>query len=151
MISLRNNFSWPLWYNNALRNRKRNKERKDPIWFGVYRMCVYQPGDQIYNSSLKEVIYSHALHEVNSCHLWRLGAGNKQVLHFPLLYPTGFLESLCFSEACWQSAILWKTLGKSFSARKADARFNKSLTISSWGSPLRVRMEWLPLNNNKFF
>ena len=98
MISLRNNFSWPLWYNNALRNRKRNKERKDPIWFGVYRMCVYQPGNQIYNSSLKGIIYSHALHEVNSCHLWRLGAGNKEVLHFPLLYPTGFLESLCFQK-----------------------------------------------------
>ena len=57
MISLRNNFSLPLRYNNAPRNRKRNKERKDPIWFGVYRMRVYQPGNRICNSSLKRNIY----------------------------------------------------------------------------------------------
>ena len=59
MISLRNNFSWPLRYNNAPRNRKGNKERKDPIWFGVYRMRVYQPGNRIYNSSLKGIIYKY--------------------------------------------------------------------------------------------
>ena len=58
VISLRNNFSWPLRYNNAPRNRKRNKERKDPIWFGVYRMRVYQPGNRIYNSRLKRNFYN---------------------------------------------------------------------------------------------
>ena len=79
---------------------------------------------------------------------WGLAISKSCNFHF-FIQPV--LGDSLLSEACWQSAILWKTLGKSFSARKADARFNKSLTISSRGSSLRVRPEWLPLDNNMCF
>ena len=51
MISLRNNFGWPLRYNNTRRNRKRNKERGDPISFGVSRI---NPGMEFPTLAWKE-------------------------------------------------------------------------------------------------
>ena len=79
---------------------------------------------------------------------WGLAISKSWISHFsiqPVIW-----DSL-MSEACCRTAIHWKTLGKSFSARKADTRFNKSLTISSRGSPLRVTPEWLLLDNNRCF
>ena len=55
------------------------------------------------------------------------------------------------SEACLPFAIHWKTSGKLFSLRKDDARFSKSLAISFRGSSLRVRLQWLPLENSNLF
>jgi len=80
---------------------------------------------------------------------WGLAIRKSCISHFFIQQVFG--DSLVLSEACWQSAIHWKTSGKSFSVRKADARFNKSLAISFRGSPLRVKPEWLPLDNSKCF
>ena len=79
---------------------------------------------------------------------WGLALSKSCISHF-FIQPV-FGDSL-LSKAYWQSAIHWKNSGKSISACKADASLNKSLTISSRGSPLRVRPEWSPLDNNKCF
>ena len=36
------------------------KKEKILYWFGVYRMRVYQPGNQVSNSSLKRSIYTNS-------------------------------------------------------------------------------------------
>ena len=41
-------------YKNASKNRKGTKEEKILFWFGVYRMCVYQPGNRVQILTWKE-------------------------------------------------------------------------------------------------
>ena len=104
----------------------------------LWHCTVLFPGELVGRSS----------HGISSSHLRGLGAGDSPA--FPTYLSNRLFGDALLSEACWQSVIHWKTSGKS-SLRKADARFDKSIAFSVRGSSLRVRLEWLPLENNNRF
>ena len=79
-----------------------------------------------------------------------LGAGDMHVLQFPLLYPTDSLVICC----CQKLAGSLPSTGKCHVNQSHCTKLMQDLmsfAISSWGSSLRVRPEWLPLKDSDCF